>query len=342
MKRMVSKVLTSVAAAFVAVSFMACPTPNSTDPDNTNGTTEADIWEGAELLEDFAGKEVSWDKGGPLAVASSVSKRLQKDSKIIFELDYNTIAAEYIQFHVEDGSWGAVGVKDYYNAKGTKLDVEEETNEDGSKTGRYKIAVQPGVYYTVVTEDVLAKLQSSLGFGGNFKLVKVGITNLAEPTAPASDRIYSGEEITFTALDASTNETDIVLLLKYDRSAEGKKESISLSEVDLSITINGTAVSTPTELDFALDQYGAKFDDDASGDDNLKEYKIKIPLGTQLAKDDVVKVKLNSAKLADKGEDATEDTANGIQAALIDGAAAVGYYKELAANEYVSLVGTEE
>lgn len=191
MKKSLVKIAGAALAALLATSFIGCPNPA------TNGGTNVDpnaIWEDATIVEELANKEISWGKNTEgediaLVLPLSISKRLQVGSKIIVELDYNTIANDYIEFHVEDGAWGAVGVTEYYNAKGTKLDSEEEV--DGTtKTGRFKIKVNPGVYYTVVTESVLAKLKAGCGFNGNFKLVKVGVTNLGEPEeapGPAKD-----------------------------------------------------------------------------------------------------------------------------------------------------------
>ena len=148
--------------------------------------------------------------------------------------------------------------------------------------------------------------------------------------AEAAD-VYSGDLITFTATKASTSAEDTSLIIKYDRSQAGAKEKISFTDADLEVKHNGTAISMEKTISFELDEYGAKFDDEGSGNDNLKEYKVKIPLGKKIAAEDTVTVELKSAKV--EGEGAKTANLASIVISLIDTAEAANWYTELCANE---------
>lgn len=50
----------------------------------------------------------------------------------------------------------------------------------------------------------------------------------------------SGDEITFPVTAASTNAENTVLLIKYNRSAAGADELISISDAELKVLVNGT------------------------------------------------------------------------------------------------------
>ena len=148
--------------------------------------------------------------------------------------------------------------------------------------------------------------------------------------AEAAD-VYSGDLITFTATKASTSAEDTSLIIKYDRSQAGAKEKISFTDADLEVKHNGSAISMEKTISFELDEYGAKFDEADSGNDNLKEYKVKISLGKKIATGDSVTVQLKSAKV--EGEGAATANLASIVISLIDTAEAANWYTELCANE---------
>lgn len=158
--------------------------------------------------------------------------------------------------------------------------------------------------------------------------------NTSTPAANATT--YSGNLITFTAKEASADATNTVLLIKYDRSSAGANEKITLNNVNLEVKIDNNPITMPTSLEFNLDVNGSKFDDNATGTDNLKEYKIKLPLGVQLATNNVVKVQLKSSNLSENS--AQNVNLASIAVALIDTAESVGWYKELSDNEYQPLI----
>ena len=300
MKKILKGITSLAALAFLAAGLTGCPGTTGTN----SGETSSDLWEDAVEIEELAGKEISWGNGADGKAAScvvplSLAKRLQKDSKIIFELDYNSIDTEYIQIHVDDGNWGATGVKDYYNKKGVKIDSEEEVDGD-TKTGRYKIDVIPGTYYTVVTEDLLDKLKTGFGFNGNFKLVKAGITNLAEPEEPApeaevGDVVYSAEGDALTinlaqnAYDAGDGKGNIVHGIQYAGSGSIYIPAGAKAEDVYEISLAGKAdAAFSARVQFLDASWGGIVSTD-TGDD--------IPLTDFTAEDFelTLKVKFNSA-----------------------------------------------
>ncbi len=155
----------------------------------------------------------------------------------------------------------------------------------------------------------------------------------------------SGAEITFPVTVASTNNEDTVLLIKYDRSAAGANELISISNTVLKVWKNGTLVKTFDSIEFALDEYGASFSGGStpiSDENDRKEYKTKLSIGTTVAANDSVKVQLVSGTVGGAGKDAV--SYGDIVVALIDKAASANYYTELCANsdEYKPLVNVPE
>ncbi len=342
MKKILSKIFGVAALAMIATSFMACPHPTTT-------TGAEDLFEDAEIIEELADTGTSW--GTAIAVPLSYAKRLQVGSKVIFTLEPKLTTGDdgnettYLKFHVDNGNWASVGVSKYYDASGSEIEVSEDTNNAGVFNSG---TLEAGTYYFVVTESNLNQLKAGFGLNGNLIVKKIGITNLAEPAAPASDVTYNGLEKTFTATGASYDDANTVIILKYDRSAKGKAEGISLSDVDLAISVNDDAVTTPTSLDFVLDPYNG-FEGTVAGDngmfaaDDQNEYKIKIYLGKKIEIGDVVKVQLKSAKPADKDEDATDETAYGITIALADIAPESSYWNPLVGEEdnFQQLVAAE-
>ena len=341
MKKILSKIFGVAALAMIATSFMACPHPTTT-------TGAEDLFEDAEIIEELADTGTSW--GTAITVPTSYAKRLQVGSKVIFTLEPKLTTgddgneATYLKFHVDNGNWASVGVSKYYDASGSEIEVSEDTNNAGVFNSG---TLEAGTYYFVVTESNLHQLKAGFGLNGNLIVKKIGITSLAEPAAPASDVTYNGLEKTFTATGASYDAANTVIILKYNRSAKGKAEGISLSDVDLAISVNDDAVTTPTSLDFVLDPYngyeGTVADNGVFAEDDRCEYKIKISLAKKIEVGDVVKVQLKSAKLADKEEDATDETAYGITIALVDVAEQSGYWNPLVGEEdnFQQLVAAE-
>lgn len=148
---------------------------------------------------------------------------------------------------------------------------------------------------------------------------------------------YTNNEITFPVTVASTNEEDTVLLIKYDRSAAGADELIKITKAGLKVWKNGTEIKTFDTIEFALDEYGATFDDSdkdpIKNDNNKKEYKVKLSIGTTVAKGDSIKVKLDEKAFIEAvGTAAANVKPESVVVALIDKAESAGYYKELCEN----------
>ena len=163
---------------------------------------------------------------------------------------------------------------------------------------------------------------------------------------PITGAVYSGDEITFEVTEAdSVNETETMLIIKYDRQNKDQLKGMTLSDVNLAVTINGTNATMPTSLKFELDPYSFLDNDAEKNADGTykypKEYKVKLPIGKKLVKGDVVKVKLNSATVTNAEADfSEEDDIPTIVISLIDTAKDAGYYTELCPNnkEYQTLI----
>ena len=158
-----------------------------------------------------------------------------------------------------------------------------------------------------------------------------------------AENIYSGDLITFKADKGSASSSDVNLVIKYDRSAKGAKEQISLTDVELEVKYNGTAISMPSTIKFELDEYSSLRTDYKDGEKEtnaslIKEYKIKLPLNKKIEIGDTVTVKLNKAKVS--GEGAATVNLGNVLAALIDNSEASNWYKELCAkdDEYKPLI----
>lgn len=150
---------------------------------------------------------------------------------------------------------------------------------------------------------------------------------------------YTNNEITFPVTEASTNAEDTVLLIKYDRSAAGADELIKVTNAGLKVWKNGTLIKTIDTIEFALDEYGSSFSNGGkaptpiSDVNDMKEYKVKLSIGTTVAKDDTIKVKLDEkAVISLIGADAANVNPENVVVALIDKAESAGYYKELCEN----------
>lgn len=155
----------------------------------------------------------------------------------------------------------------------------------------------------------------------------------------------SGDEITFPVTAASTNAENTVLLIKYDRSAAGANELITISDAELKVLVNGTVSKTYNSISFTLDEYGSSFSGKTgqlTDKDDMKEYKTKLSIGKTVAANDTVKVQLTKGTISGAGKDKVN--LGDVVVALVDIDPSAGYYKELCANEneYKSLIKVEE
>jgi hypothetical protein len=211
-------------------------------------------FEGTEVIAELADKATSW--GTAISIPSAYAKRLQVGSRVYFWLAENTDGNgnKYLKFHVDNGNWSSVGVSEYFNAKdNSKLSVTEDTDNAGVDNSD---GIAAGVYYFDVTETNLATLKNGFALQGNLTVKKVGITNLAAETVNTLvGTKYTGKKITFTATKASKDATNAIVFLRYERSAKGKDEVISFSDVNLEVTVNGVAVTTENTCTFELDTY---------------------------------------------------------------------------------------
>ena len=158
-------------------------------------------------------------------------------------------------------------------------------------------------------------------------------------TEKSTDDVFSGDEITYVINVASKDNENTKLILQYDRSAAGAKELISLTDAELSLTINGEAVTTPSTITFALDEYssfekaaGQKEEDESK----QKQYKCKIDLNKQLSVNDTVKLQLKKAKVT--GEGASTVKLGSIVATIVDTAEAANWWTELSETKYQPVI----
>ncbi len=176
--------------------------------------------------------------------------------------------------------------------------------------------------------------------------------NKDTPTGPAlpgaNAKTVKGEVVTFKVETSSVNAENTVITVKYDRTAIGAKEKISLVDCDLAVSYNGTAVKMPSVIDFALDEYGAAFEGAKKDGDKIldskymKEYKAVINFNKKVNVGDTVTVELKSAKVSGEGANTVDVTC--IMVSLIDKDPSVSYYKELVSNdkEYQPLITVAE
>ena len=332
MKRF-GKVLGLAVLTAAAAVFMGCPTPNSKDDGDTGGGTGLWDTEGIELIDSLANRSTSW--GEAIKVPSSYAKRLQAGSKVIFELkeyDNGTAAGPYLKFHVDKGDWTEVGVTKYYDANGTELSVEEDSNNKGVYNSD---SIDAGTYYFEVTDSNLNKLKAGFALNGNLTVVRLGITNLAEAEQPAPGAaVYSGDEIVLKVIADSVPDTDTKyktkLRLQYFRE-NNKKQEITFSNLDLSVTIGNDVITFDDECNFEINEYGPKNDDG-----EFSEYDLDLLLGKDLKTNDTVKVQLKKANITGD-DDITDDIIASIKVIIFDNAANAGgkdhYYQKLSADE---------
>ncbi|BDC97082.1 hypothetical protein [Treponema saccharophilum] len=156
---------------------------------------------------------------------------------------------------------------------------------------------------------------------------------------PKSEEAPAANEMVFNVTEASTNNDNTVLLIKYDRSAAGAEELVTVENAEITVTKNGTALKTIDKIEFALDEYGSSFSGKTgqlTDTSDRKEYKAKISIGATVAAGDVIKVTFVKGDITGAGS--SKIKASDIQVALVDVAEAAGWYKELCENEYKPIV----
>lgn len=179
--------------------------------------------------------------------------------------------------------------------------------------------------------------------GGN------GTTPEETPTTPTGNTVtVSGDLITFKAnANAVANGADVKLCLKYNRSAEGADEAITISDCNIEVKYNGQTVSVGKTLNFELDPYSsfdANYDYSAAEiPAKQKEYKAFIDVAKDVKAGDVVTVELKSGVVSGNGLGKVELA--DVVIALIDknkdaGGKENSYYFELCPkeNEYQGLI----
>ena len=159
------------------------------------------------------------------------------------------------------------------------------------------------------------------------------------PATPGTEEAPAANEMVFNVTEASTDNDNTVLLIKYDRSAAGADELVTVENAEITVTKNGTALKTIGKIEFALDAYGSSFsgkEGEIADENDRKEYKAKISIGATVAAGDVIKVTFVKGDITGAGS--SKIKASDIQVALVDVAEAAGWYKELCENEYKPIV----
>jgi len=159
------------------------------------------------------------------------------------------------------------------------------------------------------------------------------------PATPGTEEAPAANEMVFNVTEASTDNDNTVLLIKYDRSAAGTDELVKIENAEITVMKNGTALKTIGKIEFALDEYGSSFSGKTgqlTDTSDRKEYKAKISIGAPVAAGDVIKVTFVKGDITGAGS--SKIKASDIQVALVDVAEAAGWYKELCENEYKPIV----
>ncbi|WP_406032190.1 hypothetical protein, partial [Treponema saccharophilum] len=145
------------------------------------------------------------------------------------------------------------------------------------------------------------------------------------PATPGTEEAPAANEMVFNVTEASTDNDNTVLLIKYDRSAAGADELVTVENAEITVTKNGTALKTIDKIEFALDEYGSSFSGKTgqlTDTSDMKEYKAKISIGATVAAGDVIKVTFVKGDIT--GAESSKIKASDIQVALVDVAEAAG------------------
>lgn len=272
-----TKLLSGLACLALAASLIACKTPEdptggapggNKNPSNVDKSAEenSSIWDGAEVVESLAGQKASWSDGGAIKMPSAYTKRIQVGSKVIFELEptKDVKGDSYLQFHIENGSWSACGVNEYFAADGSKLNVtEDEKNKGVFNSDSYEKAV---VAYFVVTDDNINTLQAGFALQGNLQVKKVAITNLAPVDPNAAGYTVSNCKayaVKFTSSTSDDEENPVKLgyLLQIDNDGEKDETGLKIvvSDLILSVKVGNDEAKEINmgEMILAPDQYSS-------------------------------------------------------------------------------------
>lgn len=307
-----TKILSGLACLALATSLIACKTPEdptggeapggNKNPSNVDKPAEenSSIWDGAEVVESLAGQKTSWNNA--ITMPSAYTKRIQVGSKVIFELEPIDDAEgnSYLKFHIDNGSWGACGVEEYFAADGSKLNVtEDEKNKGVFNSDSYENAV---VAYFVVTDDNINALQAGFALQGNLLVKKVAITNLAAANPNDTAKLLevsNCKEYTVTLTNPVTATSKLAYLLQIDNDGAKDATGLSITVTDLKLKVKiGDAepvVKTFPEVSMIPDQYGSPAYEKTSKRVVLAEEEIKV--GTKVVVQ-VVSAKIDNADKA--------------------------------------------
>lgn len=232
MKKIAKAFAVFVAIALLGTAVSCNSSDDVSDPWAKGGPTPAPIgpggggrsgasWSDAELIGSLANTEYTWKEAN---IPADIAKRLQVGSKIIFEVEPKEDAAgeKYCKFRVTKG-WTACGVSEYYTLAGDKIDVKEDADNPGTYENKDG---NGGTYYCVVTAENLAKLQGGFDLVGNFKLIKIGITNLK---AKEAEDPTVAKTITLEKNQYATNpESQAKVVLDFNKVKVGDKVTVKM------------------------------------------------------------------------------------------------------------------
>ena len=161
------------------------------------------------------------------------------------------------------------------------------------------------------------------------------------PVDPPAPEDYPEKKITFNVTEDSTNAENTTLVFQYTRSAAGAEELVAIEKCGIVVVLNGEFVKMIDKLNFALDEYGASFDDNdkepIKDAKNMQEYHMTVSLGKKVEKDNTVVLYYNKGVGTITGEGKDAEAIKGLTVALIDTSEEAKYWTELAENEYQPL-----
>ncbi len=188
MKKLVRNLFAVIAATALVGSLASCADSDAEDPfattstnansaggnggagngggDNGNQGAQGAQFETVEVTS-IAGKESSWGDDEFLKIGTDYTSKLTDGSKIYFDVAKK---GDYLKFHVDNGSWGACGVTEYFNENGSKVTKIEEDTENA---GVFNMEGEGGVYYVEVTSANIDKLKAGFAIHGNLVINKI-------------------------------------------------------------------------------------------------------------------------------------------------------------------------
>lgn len=204
MKKIVRNLFAVIAATALVGSIVSCADSDAEDPfapvstnsnaasgsgDGKDGGDAGSQTEQYDTLEvnSIAGKETSWSDDDFLKIGTDYTSKLTVGSKIYFDVAKN---GEYLKFHVDNGTWGACGVTEYFNEDGSKVSGIEEDSEN---KGVFNMEGEGGVYYVEVTSANIDKLTAGFAIHGNLVINKVTL-KIKKAVAPQDGNTESKAE----------------------------------------------------------------------------------------------------------------------------------------------------